>query len=261
LSPIKELYCVMGIDLGPLGAAVRQARTGRGWTLKGLAERSGLSERFLSDLERGRGNISIARLAEVARTLGVPVAELVAALDAAAPARPGMITLVGLRGAGKSTLGAALAGRLGRPFVELDQEVEALAGLPLSQIFEIHGETYYRRLEREAIERLLTEAEPGVVAAGGGVVTHPESWTLLKRFTRTVWLRARPEQHYRRVMAQGDLRPMRNRPAAMAELRSLLAARERFYAEASATVDTSSLDVAAAVEALAALASPPPAGS
>ncbi len=211
-------------------------------TIKGLATASGLSERFVSDLERGKGNIAVGRLLFVARALRVPIADLVAPLDALAPeSRP--IALVGLRGSGKSSVGQGVADALGRRFVELDRQVEAAAGLPLSQIFEMHGEAYYRRLEGETLRTQLAEDPHAVIAVGGGVVTDSENWALLKRGAITVWLRAEPEQYYQRVLAQGDLRPMKNRPGVMSELRALLAARAPFYAEADQTIDTSSLTV------------------
>ncbi len=237
------------LDLTPLGEAVRAARLARARTLRDLADASGLSIRFLSDLERGKGNISIARLAEVARALEVSLGELVAPLDAERTRRPS-IALVGLRGAGKSTVGRAVAESLGVRFVELDTEIEASAGLPLDQIFEIHGEAYYRRLEREVLLRVLESGKRAVIATGGGIVTDPESWRRLKQKTRTVWLRAAPEAHYQRVMAQGDLRPMKNRPSAMAELRALLTARTPLYAEAEITVDTTRLGVARTIAAV-----------
>lgn len=246
----------VSVDLSGLGAEVRRQRQARGLTLRGLAEASGLSERFVSDLERGVGNISIARLVEVSVALDVPVAQLVAPLDRArSEARVGrrVIALVGLRGAGKSTLGARAAERLGYRFAELDQAVEARAGLPLGQIFEIHGEGYYRRVERDALLELIGALEGSrarglVIATGGGIVGDDKSWALLAKRTRTVWLMARPEDHYARVMAQGDLRPMKNRPTAMAELRALLTARAPRYAEAEHTVDTSALGLEASVE-------------
>ena len=243
-------------DLQPLGDAVRHARQAEGLTLRGLAERSGLSERFLSDLEHGKGNISIARLMEVGRALRVPLGQLVAPLDRHAAPRRGL-ALVGLRGAGKSSLGQAVAGALGRPVVELDERVEAEAGLPLSQIFEIHGEDYYRRLERRTLEAVLDAADDVVLATGGGIVTDPQSWGLLKARCRTVWLEARPEDHYQRVMDQGDLRPMKNRPSAMAELRALLAARAPLYAQADARIQTSVLGFDGALAALRGLGEVP----
>lgn len=244
-------------DLQPLGAAVREARQARGLTLRALAERAGLSERFLSDLERGKGNIAIGRLWQVGRALEVPLAELVAALDDAARGAGALVVaLVGLRGAGKSTIGSRAAAALEVPFVELDLEVEAAAGLSLPEIFEIHGEAYFRRLEREVLARLLAEgaAAGAVIAAGGGLVTDLASWRLLRQKARTVWLKAEPEEHYQRVVNQGDLRPMRDRPAAMAELRAILTARAPLYGQAAVTVDTSRLGLEGAMAAVVAAA-------
>lgn len=246
--------------LAPLGESVRGLRKARGLTIQDLAERSGLSPRFLSDLEHGKGNISIARLLEVARALGTPLAELVAPLDgagiAAKPApEPSRVALVGLRGAGKSTIGRRAAARLAVPFIELDQEIEAAAGMPLQQIFEIYGEGYFRRLEREVLAQVIDRTTIGaVIATGGGIVMDAESWRILKRSTRTLWLKAKPEEHYRRVAAQGDTRPMRDRPYAMSELRALLATRAPLYAEADETVDTSGLEIPEAIDRVCALA-------
>ncbi|MCK6550222.1 helix-turn-helix domain-containing protein [Myxococcota bacterium] len=252
-------------QLEPLGDNVRRLRKLRGMTLREMADRSGLSQRFVSDLEHGKGNISIGNLLEVARVLETPLSELVRPLDEAADARSGRgdeerhprIALVGLRGAGKSTIGKRTADKLGVPFLELDQEIEKSAGMPLQQIFEIYGDTYFRRLERDVLAQILkrTEEDGVVIATGGGIVMDAESWQLLKRSTRTIWLKAKPEDHYRRVMAQGDTRPMKNRPAAMSELRALLTSRAPLYAEADTTVDTSALGIPGAIEKICAVAS------
>ncbi len=239
-------------DLEPLGSAVRRARQAEGLTLKGLAERSGLSARFLSDLELGKGNISIGRLMQVGRALNTRLSDLVAPLDSEAEAPP-VLALVGLRGAGKTTVGKAVAQALGFDFVELDEAVEAAAGLPLSQIFEMHGEAYYRRLEREVLQQVLDRAGRGtVLTTGGGLVTAPETWAMLKARTKTVWLQAFPEDHYQRVMDQGDLRPMANRPSAMAELRALLTVRRPLYAQAELRVHTSKVSLQSVVDSLCA---------
>ncbi len=225
--------------LGSVGAAVRSRREHRGWSRRELAEQSGVSERFLSSLEAGDGNISLRRFAEVARALGTSPSILLAAAEHAEtePARP--IALLGLRGAGKSTVGAALAKRLGIAFVELDQEIERAAGLPLGEVFALHGEAYYRRLEREVLAQVLGRSGPFVLAAGGSIVNDPTNYDLLRSRCRTVWLRARPEDHWNRVIAQGDRRPMAENPHAFSELRALLAAREKLYARADRTVETS----------------------
>ena len=161
-----------------------------------------------------------------------------------------MIALLGLRGAGKSTIGRRLARRLRVPFVELDRRVEEAAGLSLDEIFALHGQDYYRRLEREALELLIADDRPAVVATGGGIVTSGETYAFLRRRALTVWLRAEAEDHWNRVVQQGDRRPMADNPEAMAELRRLLAERQPLYAEAAHVVDTSRLGVEEAVEAI-----------
>jgi len=199
-----------------------------------LASRSGLSVRFLARIESGDGNVSLVRLVHLAEALDTTPEAL---LRAPRPRGP-VIALTGLRGAGKSTVGPLLAAELGIPFVEMDALVQEAAGLPLDQIFELHGERYYRRLERETLQSILAGSSASVVAAAGGVVNEPATWkTLLDRAT-VVWLRARPEDHWRRVVAQGDRRPMADNPDAMAELRAMLAGREGRYAQAHVIVDT-----------------------
>jgi XRE family aerobic/anaerobic benzoate catabolism transcriptional regulator len=162
-----------------------------------------------------------------------------------------MIALVGLRGAGKSTIGSAVAKRLGIGFVELDVLVEKEANLSLAELFSLHGEGYYKRLAYDQVLRLLARNEPVVVATGGSIVTDAETWQLLKRRSHTVWLKATPDDHWKRVLGQGDTRPMANRASAMAELRSILSIRSPLYAEAAQTVDTSSIRVNEAVRLIA----------
>lgn len=238
--------------LSRIGTKVRRERMERGLSRRQLSETSGVSERFLAQLEGGSGNISLLRFAEVARALGVPPSTLLAAAEQGEqPMRS--VALLGLRGAGKSTVGAALARRLGLTFVEVDQRIEQAAGLSLGQLFELHGEAYYRRLEHEVLESLLL-GPPIVLAPGGSIVSSPDNYALLRRRCRTVWLRARPEDHWARVIQQGDHRPMAKNPHAFEELRALLSQREELYASADHTVDTTARSVAAVVKQVHSLA-------
>src|SRR5438105_4589160 len=265
--------------LGSIGAAVRRLREDRGLSRRALSESSGVSERFLAELEAGSGNISVGRLADVARSLGTTAASLLAEAEGGPSALAGtallaglsreerneaerwlrarfggsggpLIALVGLRGAGKSTLGRELARAIGVEFYELDTLVEQAAGLSLAGIFSLHGEAYYRRLAREVLTRFLAETETGVLATGGGLVLDREAWRLLQKRCRTVWLQATPDDHWQRVLAQGDERPSAASPHAREELRALLKAREPLYAQAELAVDTSRLGAAGAVRGL-----------
>jgi XRE family transcriptional regulator, aerobic/anaerobic benzoate catabolism transcriptional regulator len=238
--------------LAELGRRTRELRTDHGWTLRELSEGCGLSTRFLAQVESGTGNISVRNLAAMATALGSTPAALLSGKGEEAD-RP-VVALLGLRGAGKTTIGRKLARRLRVPFVELDQRVERAAGLPLGELFRLHDEAYYRRLERETLEKLLGNGRSLVVATGGGLVTSDETWTLLRRRALTVWLKARPEDHWNRVVQQGDRRPMAEHPQAMAELRRLLATREPLYAQSAHTIDTSRLGVVGTVRAIERLA-------
>ena len=233
--------------LAGLGRRARAHRLARGWTLREVAERSGVSPRFLVQLEAGRGNISVRRLADVAHALGTTPATLLT--DTEAPA-PEVIALLGLRGAGKTTVGRRLAKRRRVPFVELDRRIEEAADLSLGELFSLHGEDYYRRLEREVLQGVLGEGRPIVLATGGGLVASPDTYAMLRRSAVTIWLRAKPEDHWNRVVRQGDRRPMADHPQAMADLRALLATREPLYAMADHVVDTSALPVSKVVETI-----------
>ncbi len=232
-----------------LGRRTRGLRLAQQLTRRALADRSGVSLRFLMDVEAGRGNISVRRLADLAAALHTTAAELVTDDGGAAP----VIALLGLRGAGKTTIGKALARKLRVPFVELDREIEQRAGLALGEIFSLHGEDYYRRLEHDTLADLLATPRPMVLAAGGGLVTSAASYALLRRAATTVWLKARPEDYWTRVARQGDRRPMDQHPQAREALRSLVTRRDALYAQAAVTLDTSELTVPQAVDRLARL--------
>lgn len=224
--------------LRTVGRRVRNLRELRGFSRRQLSGRCGVSERFLAQLEAGKGNISLMRFADVASALSVTPAELLAGGLRDGDVS-GVVALLGVRGAGKSTVGARLAVLFQVPFIELDARIEQRAGLRLGEIFELHGEAYYRRLEREVLSQLLGEPTSMVMATGGSIVNDFENFTLLRQHTYTVWLRATPEDHWNRVIKQGDARPMAQSPHAFAELRALLAAREPLYANAHHVVDTS----------------------
>jgi XRE family aerobic/anaerobic benzoate catabolism transcriptional regulator len=225
--------------LSLLGDRVRAWRSVHRMTRKALAAASGVSERYLAQLEAGEGNISVLLLRKVARAMGVPVESLVREERAHGERAAQRVALVGLRGAGKSTLGEKLDQSLGVPFIELDREVEREAGAALGEVFAMYGQDAYRRFERRALERVLAQHERAVIAAGGSLVTDPGTYRLLRERCLCVWLKASPEEHMARVIAQGDMRPFRGRSAALDEIRQLLAGRERLYGRADLTLDTS----------------------
>ena len=272
--------------LATLGERVRTLRAQRGMTRKILARDSGVSERYLALLENGDGNGSVLVLAKVAAALHVPVVELLreerpvqperAAVntlltrlsptqlktardllarefDAEVKARMRRIALVGLRGAGKSSLGLALANNLRVPFVELDREIEREAKTTLNEIFLLYGQAGYRRHERAALERVLARHPRVVISTGGSIVSESETYDLLLSSCYTVWLKAQPEEHMARVVAQGDTRPMKGNREAMEDLRRILVTRAPLYGRADAVVDTSGRDLDASLEELAAL--------
>jgi len=258
--------------LAQLGDRVRVLRARRGMSRKVLARQSKVSERYLAQLELGKGNCSIVLLRRIAKAMSVPVSELVddrperdlehllleQFLDRLSPAerveardvllshfggptnedRRGRIALIGLRGGGKSTLGKLLADKLEAPFIELDREIEKISGMALSEIFEMFGQPTFRRLEREALEKALAEHPRFVLATGGSLVTEPATYELLLTSCMTVWVRTGPDQHMNRVIEQGDLRPMAENAKAMDDLMSILKSREPLYAKADSVIDT-----------------------
>lgn len=227
------------VYLARLGTRVRSWRKEHSMTRKALAAASGVSERYLAQLEAGQGNISVLLLRKLARAMGVAVERLVREEEA----HEGRIALIGLRGAGKSTLGEKLAQALGVAFVELDREVEKEAGAPLGEVFAMYGQDAFRRFERRALERVLNQHERTVIAAGGSLVTDPSTYELLLDRCCCVWLKATPEEHMSRVIAQGDMRPFKGRSAALDEIRKLLADRDRLYARAPLAIETSGKSV------------------
>jgi XRE family aerobic/anaerobic benzoate catabolism transcriptional regulator len=256
-----------------VGRLVRLARAKRGMTRRQLAQASGASERYLAQIESGQGNPSVIILKSIAEALDVPIIELIprangrtaamthildllgrmplaelpavaelierrAAQDAATD-RARRIALVGLRGAGKSTLGKRLAGELGCPFIELDRMVEQEYGARIPDLIEIAGLATFRRYERACLERVVGEHAAAVIATAGGIVSNPETYALLLRRTHAIWIKARPDEHMRRVMEQGDFRPMAQNREAMSDLVAILDARGADYARAPAQLDTS----------------------
>lgn len=259
--------------LGALGERLRLLRARRGITRKALAREAGVSERHLANLETGTGNASVLVLRQIAAALGSTLAELLGDETTASPewlmirdllhgrdesdleraraaltslfatgegqaARRARVALIGLRGAGKSTLGRMLADDLGVPFVELNREIERIAGCSLLEVHSLYGLTGYRRYERRALDAALRLYPAAVIATPGGIVSEPSTFSLLLAQCYTVWLQATAEEHMNRVIAQGDLRPMSGNREAMADLRRILAGREAFYAKADVAVST-----------------------
>ena len=256
----------------------------RGMSRKVLAKVSGISERYIAQLESGKGNVSIVLLRRVSNAMGAHLEDLIPAgrtrtrlaRDPRPPAqgdaepdragqgralRPGQrrtahrmsfsgIALIGLRGAGKSTLGKTLAKKIGWSFVELNKEIERQNGLSVAEIIALYGQEGFRRMEQAALGQLLARKELMVLATGGGIVSEPLTFDLILQSFYTIWLKAAPEEHMARVRGQGDLRPMADDRSAMAELRTILLSREPLYARASAVVDTSGLSVDAAAARL-----------
>ena len=267
--------------LSLVGSRIRTLRSVRGLTRKMLATESGVSERFLAELEIGNGNASVLLLRHLANSLDVPLTsivfegneppaelgvttELLRGLSANELSeahtwlmqhygqnhradRFGRIALIGLRGAGKSTIGAALGRKLNIPFFELDRLIEKASGVPMGSIFDLYGQSGFRRFERSCLEDLLSRQVQFVLATSGGIVSEADTFNRLLSCCYTIWLRSTPEDHMKRVIAQGDMRPMAQSSQAMSDLKRILAEREPLYANADLVIDTSQISMTSAL--------------
>jgi XRE family aerobic/anaerobic benzoate catabolism transcriptional regulator len=290
-SPLPTAKSAQDTLLGHLARRVRILRAQRGMTRKQLAEQSGVSVPYLARVEGGEGNVSVALLHKLSVALNVPMQDflsdaaaqnadltmLVQFLKQQSPAKlarlrqqlistPGFsamchgdrIALIGLRGAGKSTLGPLLAAQLDAPFVELDKLIEQEAGIAIGEVITLYGQTGMRRLERRCIERIIDTHPRVVLAPGGSIVAEAATYELLLRTFFTVWLKARPEVHFARVMAQNDARIATSalQREALEHIHRMLDARENLYQLTNATLDTSDLNVDEALQQLVAWAQP-----
>jgi XRE family aerobic/anaerobic benzoate catabolism transcriptional regulator len=272
---MTETHLETGDDLlESLGRKVRALRAGRGMTRKMLAVDSGVSERYLAQLEQGKGNISIGLLQRVAKALRTDISEmlqsgneftaeqvlineLIQRLDSeeqhlalqllyqnfSTTHDCSRIALVGMRGAGKTSLGSRLAKKIGVPFVQLVTEIEKLGGMPVAEILSLSGQDGYRRLEEKALFDILARLEKCVIETGGSIVSETSLFNVLLTSCHVVWIKALPEEHMQRVIDQGDMRPIESNDHAMADLRRILDAREPFYAQSHATIDTSDVNI------------------
>lgn len=271
------------VDLAPesdfllsLGKRVRQLRNRRGMTRKMMAQEADVSERHLAQLEVGEGNVSIVLLRRITAALHVSLAELFAPeieesvekrlllrflerlpasrredavlrlmrdFGGEEKARRNRVALIGLRGAGKSTLGARLSKEMKIPFIELDAEIEKEAGMPLAEIFSFYGQSGYREIEKRTLKRVLNEFPQVILSVGGGVVSEKETYDFLMSNCYTIWIKAQPEEHMARVIAQGDFRAMAGNDQAMEDLRRILDSREPLYRQADMCIDTSGSSV------------------
>ncbi|MEQ8321870.1 MAG: helix-turn-helix transcriptional regulator [Rhodospirillales bacterium] len=267
-----------------VGERVRKARSLKGLSRRVLSENSGVSPRYIAQLEAGEGNISIGLLQRVAISLDHRIEWLVGeedpwtsdvmriadlyrlataetrqkALDVLSPLPPETlrahrICLIGLRGAGKSTLGAMAGQALGVPFVELNREIEDHSGMPVKEIIALYGPEGYRTHEAQAMGRIIATHDTLILAVAGGIVAEPNAYKMLLSHFHTVWVKARPEDHMSRVLAQGDTRPMQDRPEAMEQLKSILASREPLYEHATVRLDTSGKPLQTSVDELVTL--------
>jgi len=275
-----------GDFLASLGKRVRVLRNRRGMTRKMVAREADVSERHLAQLESGEGNVSIVLLRRISAAVNASLEELfthdlqepeekkvIRRFLERLPAnrleevlirmsrdifpedegRRRRIAMIGLRGAGKSTLGARLSEALGVPFIELDHEIEKDTGIPLAEIFSLYGQSGYRAIEHRTLERVIREIDRAVISVGGGIVSERETFEYLLSHCYTVWVKAQPEEHMSRVIAQGDFRVMAGSDQAMEDLRRILDAREPLYRMADACIDTSRSSVAESFDKLKSL--------
>ena len=236
-----------------VGRRIRLGRAKRGMTRRQLAQESGASERYLAQIESGAGNPTILVMRAIADALEMPIAELVPEARGRSSA---LDRIVGLRGAGKSTLGRKLADKLDCPFVELNRMIEQEYGASLPMLIEMSGLATFRRYERACLERVIADHGRVVIATAGGIVSNPETYALLLRRAHAVWVIAKPEEHMSRVMQQGDFRPMAKNREAMADLVAILEARKADYARAEAKLDTSGATVEQSLAKLNKIVSP-----
>jgi XRE family transcriptional regulator, aerobic/anaerobic benzoate catabolism transcriptional regulator len=274
LQPVTAIPAAGEADfLEKVGRQVRELREERGLTRRSLANQADVSERYLGQLETGEGNVSIMLLRRLALVLNVPISELLEIepeqleqrsvrrflqqiprhrmpdllsrlereVGSEREGRRHRVALIGLRGAGKSTLGRRLSQELGVPFLEMDREIEAESGLPLSELFSLYGQAGYRRFEGRCLNRIIEEYPRAVLSVGGGVVSEASTYDFLLANCFTVWLKASPSEHMQRVIAQGDMRPMAESHEAMEDLKRILIGREPQYRKADVTVDTSGI--------------------
>ena len=268
------------VFLAELGKKVRNLRALRGMSRKTLAGVSGLSERYIAQMESGQGNVSILLMLRLTRAMGVRLDDALPnsqdhadwllirdLLQRATPAQVAAtkrllsgasetsaaaprVALIGLRGAGKSTLGRMVAEKLGWQFLELNREIERETGIAIAEIFAIYGQEGYRRLEQTALQHVIERPGPLLLATAGGIVAEPVTFDLLLGSFHTIWLRAQPEEHMQRVREQGDMRPMGGEHSAMDDLKAILLSRTPLYARADREVDTSGLEVETAAAEL-----------
>jgi len=249
-DPSSILPAVPSADsllLRDLAQRIRALRKSRSLTRKALSQLADVSERHLAQLESGEGNISVLLLNRIASALNSSLAEIFTAQSQSSTSesspRQKRIALIGLRGAGKSTLGEKLAAARNVPFIELDREIEKETGMTLADIFSMYGQSGYRAIERRTLERVTNEYDRAVFSVGGGVVTEPETYDFLRANCFTIWIKAEPHEYMDRVVAQGDFRAMAGNDRAMEDLRRILSSREPLYRQADMTLDTSGTTV------------------